>query len=427
MIYSTTLYKKFSHKAIPLSNRLERFDRFTVLPFYAKNLEHYFKNIIFVYKGHTQSIHNPNNINMKKSVTFVFDNTYTHPTGGPKVVFEYANRLVNNGWDVYIAYNYIPHSKRFYSKFYHAITDGIKYHLNKRKGILPTCKTWFALDNRVNEVFVPDINYRHIPKTSLYVATALPTAKPVSEYPIPNSRKFYFIQGYEKFGNRSDKEVRETYHYPLKKIVISQWLKEILNKEEHVSCTQIPNGFDFNKFNITEPINKKDKFCISMMYHTSPNKGCDTAFAALNLVKARYPQIKVNLFSAYAPPKDLPDWIHFTQNPDHKTHQKIYNEAAIYIAASINEGWGLTIGEAMACGAAIACTENLGFQEMVKDKKTGLLSPINNAIELGNNIIRLIEDDSLRIKLAQEGHNFIKSFSVDSSFQRLEKELLNSL
>lgn len=31
MIYSTTLYKKFSHKAIPLSNRLGRFDRFTVL------------------------------------------------------------------------------------------------------------------------------------------------------------------------------------------------------------------------------------------------------------------------------------------------------------------------------------------------------------------------------------------------------------
>ncbi len=29
MIYSTTLYKKISHKAIPLSNRLGRFDRFT--------------------------------------------------------------------------------------------------------------------------------------------------------------------------------------------------------------------------------------------------------------------------------------------------------------------------------------------------------------------------------------------------------------
>ena len=32
---------------------------------------------------------------MEKSITFVFHNIYPHPTGGPKVIFEYANRLTD--------------------------------------------------------------------------------------------------------------------------------------------------------------------------------------------------------------------------------------------------------------------------------------------------------------------------------------------
>ena len=365
--------------------------------------------------------------NMKKSVTFVFHNTYPYPTGGPKVIFEYANRLVNDGWDVYIAYKYIPHSEKIFSKWYHTIKDGTVFHLNKLRGRLPSCRSWFDLDIRINEIYVPDIDYAHIPKTSLYIATALPTASPVSKYPIPDSRKFYFIQGYEKFGNRTDKEVRETYHYPLRKIVISQWLKDILTKEEHVNCIVISNGFDFSKFYLSTPFEQKDKYRISMMYHIGRKKGCDIAFAALDLVKERYPQLQVKLFSAYNPPKDLPNWYEFTKCPDSQTHRNIYDEAAIYIAASETEGWGLTVGEAMACGAAVACTANLGFQEMVKDKKTGLLSPINNAEELARNIILLIENDAMRIHLAKEGNKYIEQFSVANSYQLFQEELAKSL
>lgn len=364
---------------------------------------------------------------MNKSVTFVFNNIYPHPVGGPKVVFEYANRLANDGWEVYIVYNYIPHSKRFYSKWYHTVKDGIKFHFNKRRGILPTCRNWFPLNNRVHEVFAADIDYAHVPKTSLYIATALPTAKPVSQYPVSDSRKFYLIQGYEKFGDRSDEEVRETYHYPLKKFAVSQWLRDILINEEHVECTLIPNGFNFNQFNLSIPIESKDKYKISMMYHTSASKKCDIAFAALNMVKEQYPQLQVNMFSAYDPPKNLPEWYQFTKQPNREKHNSIYNESAIYIAASENEGWGLTVGEAMACGAAIACTDNLGFQEMIKDSITGLLSPVNDIEALSRNIIRLIENDNLRIQIAKQGHEFIQQFSWENSFQILQEELTDSL
>lgn len=364
---------------------------------------------------------------MDRSVTFVFNNTYPHPVGGPKVVFEYANRLVEDGWDVYIVYNYIPHSERFCSKWYHTVKDGIRFHWNRRRGVLPTCRGWFPLDIRVHEVFTADIDYAHVPQTSLYIATALPTAKPVSQYPIPDSRKFYLIQGYERFGNRSDEEVRETYHYPLRKFVVSQWLRDILTREEHVGCTLVPNGFDFEQFNLSIPIESKDRYRIAMMYHTSVGKRCDIAFAALGMVKERYPQLQVDLFSAYDPPKDLPDWYHFTKRPDREAHNRIYNEAAIYIAASENEGWGLTVGEAMACGAAVACTDNRGFQEMVKDGVTGLLSPVNDAEALGRNIIRLIEDDALRVQLARQGHEFIRQFSWENSYQTLQKDLTESL
>ena len=76
----------------------------------------------------------------------------------------------------------------------------------------------------------------------------------------------------------------------------------------------------------------------------------------------------------------------------------------------------MTVGEAMLCGEAVACTNNLGYQEMAKHEKTALLSPVKNPQLLAENIIRLIEDDELRIKLAYNGLKYIKdNFSWDKS------------
>lgn len=362
---------------------------------------------------------------MQKSVSFIFNNTYPFPTGGPKVVFEYANRLVKDGWKVYIVYNYLVKPSRFLSKIYHFFYDRIKFYINRRKGIYPSARNWFNLDARVNEVYVPKLSYSLIPKTDLYVATALSTAKYVCEFPVLDKNKFYIIQDYEKWAGRTDRDVRETYRYPMNKIVISKWLKDIVN-EEGQECTLVPNGFDFTYFTLNNPVEYRNRYCISMMYHVSSRKGCSIAFKALDIVKERFPQLEVMLFGAYKKPKGLPEWYTYTQTPTREEHNNIYNSSSIYVSASETEGWGLTVGEAMICGAAVVCTANQGFCEMVVDGQTGLLCRANEVLDFAENIIRLIENNDLRIHLAKNGNEYIKKFSWDNSYAIINKMFMSS-
>ena len=72
------------------------------------------------------------------------------------------------------------------------------------------------------------------------------------------------------------------------------------------------------------------------------------------------------------------------------------------------------------CGCAVACTDNAGYREMAIDDNTALLSPIKNPAALAENIIRLIEDDALRIRIAEQGYEYIQKFKWDDSYCKLK-------
>lgn len=349
-----------------------------------------------------------------KIITFILPSPGISPTGGYKVAYEYANRLVADGYQVNIVYA----GSIFWSQktLYYKITNCIRYIQRWIKGY--SCRKWFALDKRVKEVFAFSLNYRHVPHSDIYIATSPYTAMYVKDYPVNSMNKYYFIQGYENWGNVTDEMLRNTYHYELNKIVISTWLGDIMRSEK-VDFSLIPNGFDFNYFRLYKNYKFRNKYQIAMSYNTTPLKGCKYAIEALNIVKSKYPQIAVNVFGTTPRPDKLPSWYKYQQCPNKTAHNGIYNESAIFIATSLNEGWGLTIGEAMICGAAVACTDNLGYREMAKDRETALLSPIKDSEALANNIIRLIEDDELRYRIAENGHRFIQQFTWESSYKKL--------
>ena len=242
-------------------------------------------------------------------ITFIFPHPVDGPAGGYKVVYEYANRLVADGYRVNIVYS----GSLFWMKksLYFKLTNCVRYVQRLIKGY--SGRRWFALDKRVKEHFTFSLNYRHVPKSDIYVATSPYTAMYVKDY--PTDKKFYFIQDYENWGAVTDDILRSTYHYPLKKIVISNWLREIIC-EESEKCEMIPNGFDFNYFRYTKPINTRDKFAVVMLYHEMERKGCKYGFEALELVKQRYPQLRVTLFGTPERPTDLPKWYEYYQRPD---------------------------------------------------------------------------------------------------------------
>ena len=350
------------------------------------------------------------------TISFIFPHPADGPAGGFKVIYEYANRLVADGHEVNIIYS----GSLFWKKksLYFKITNCIRYIQRLFKGY--SCKSWFALDKRVKEHFTLSLNYRHVPKSDIYICTSPYTAMYVKDYPTEN--KYYFIQGYENWGGVTDEILRSTYHYPLKKFVVSDWLKEIINKEgEH--CEVVTNGFDFNYFGLTIPIMEKNKYKVAMVYSPIEIKGCKYGFEALNNVKKTFPELTVTMYGSATKPAELPEWYTYHITPDKELHNNIYNEASIFLATSLQEGWGLTIGEAMICGQAVVCTNNRGYKEVATDEVNALICNIKDSDALAQSIIKLISNDELRYRIAERGHRDIQKYNIKFSYLKLKSVL----
>ena len=347
------------------------------------------------------------------------------PVGGYKVVYEYANRFYRDGWDVTICY---PHVRGSFKQDVKNPLQRFKMRLgffyrNLKKSY--RAGEWFPLESGIKKLFVfaiSDFALRDY-KDAKIIATAVETAMELNAVSsVPNANKFYFIQDFEAW-NVSEDAVYDSYRFSMRKITIAPWLRDRIESVGE-KAELVPNGFDFGYFTLSIPIEDRSPHEIAMLYHKDERKRCEDAIKALELVKRQIPKLHVTMFGVPEPPADLPDWYTYHRQPSKALHNSIYNNAAIFVAASKAEGFGLTIGEAMICGCAIACTNNGGFSCMAIQDKTALLSPVFDTEALAKNILRLINDNELRIKLARAGNEYIRQFTWEKAFE-LFKSTLN--
>ncbi len=86
--------------------------------------------------------------------------------------------------------------------------------------------------------------------------------------------------------------------------------------------------------------------------------------------------------------------------------REVYNRAAVVVLNSYREGFGLTLSEAMMCGAAVIGTRSGGITDIIEHEQRGLLVKQDNARELADAMVRLLRDQPLRQRLAEAGHGF---------------------
>lgn len=355
-----------------------------------------------------------------KHVLFLFPMGKNIPTGGLKVVYDYAVRLIEDGHQVTIAYAaYFASTNRSVRQKLKAV---VKYAYAKWK-LCHSGYTWYDKKRQIAEEFVWRFGYDSVPKADVYVATAVCTAPYVNRFPVEETRKFYFIQDYESFIVPDDGFIKWTYRLPLRKIVVSRWLSRMV-AEEGESCVVVPNGIDSSVYKLTIPIEGKNKYLVSMLYHISERKDTGVGMTAVALARKQIPQLRLLMFGAYSKPENLPEWITYYKEPSLSRHLEINNQAAIYIGCSRVEGWGLTVGEAMMCGQAVVCTDNDGYKEMAVNGVNALVSPIGDAGALAENIVKLINDDGLRHGLARKGMETAKTFDLEESYRRFREAIM---
>jgi len=356
------------------------------------------------------------NIEMKikknKHILFLLPEYCEIPIGGYKVIFEYANRLVNDNYAVSIVYpSFLLFWKSSLKRKFKFIFYFFYYIFFKRKGV----NCWFPLDKRINTIYVRTLNEHLIPEADFYVVTANETAYYLERCTsIPVERKIYLIQALEDW-HWGREAVLKTWTFNLRKVVISPWLLS-LAKELGQHATLIENGVDRPGLFKYVDYPDKNPLQVVMLYHKHKLKGCDDGLKALLLVKKQYPALQAKWFGSYKKPNGLPSWIEYHKIPSEEELNALYNESAIYLAPSHNEGFGLTLGEAMTCGCAVVCTDTGGYLTMASQGETALIVKVGDVQGMANAIITLIQNDLLRMTLARNGHEHIAKFSWANAY-----------
>ncbi len=347
-------------------------------------------------------------------IAFLLPGRSPKPAGGFKVVYEYANRLARHGHEVAVVHPWDCHRPRSLREWVEARLWVLKLRL-RRGAIAP----WFQLDRGVRLPLVVYPEAASLPVADALIATAWHTAPWVDAAAPGRGAGFYLIQGYETWDGAVE-PVQETWRLPLHKIVISRWLEGIaaeLGEGERTS--RVPIGLDLDRLGVdVEPAARGPR--IGALLSGGREKGGEDIVATLVATQRERPELSAVLFGTAPRPAELPDWIEYEMLPSAEQLRRLYNSCSVFLQASRSEGWGLPACEAMLCGCALVSVDNGGSREYAIEGETALVVAPEQRERLGERVAELLDDETLRLRLARAGAERLRAFTWERSVDELE-------
>lgn len=94
----------------------------------------------------------------------------------------------------------------------------------------------------------------------------------------------------------------------------------------------------------------------------------------------------------------------------------------LFILPSLTEGISITLLEAMAAGIPVVASEVGGNSEIIENKKTGLLIPVNNSLKWVETIESTVINDDMRKNLSEKARIMVtECFSLGAMIDNYKK------
>ncbi len=104
--------------------------------------------------------------------------------------------------------------------------------------------------------------------------------------------------------------------------------------------------------------------------------------------------------------------------------QKYYQAADVFVFPTREDIWGLVINEAMANGLPIISTNRcIAGLELVVDDENGYIVPVNNADAIALKINRIVENQIMRLEMAQSSLDKIRHYTLEN-MAKMHMEIL---
>jgi glycosyltransferase involved in cell wall biosynthesis len=150
-----------------------------------------------------------------------------------------------------------------------------------------------------------------------------------------------------------------------------------------------------------------------------PMKGTHYLAAALNDVLARHSSLRVSFLGTGCEPervlRDFDRGLHsrITVLPRYRRDELpwLLRDDSIVVSATLREGFGLGVLEAMACGLAPVATATPGPVQFVRHEENGLLVPPGDSGALADALNRLLANRDLLLALRRQAHDTAQRYS----------------
>ncbi|WP_353615522.1 glycosyltransferase family 4 protein [Colwellia sp. PAMC 21821] len=223
---------------------------------------------------------------------------------------------------------------------------------------------------------------------------------------------------------------------------VSHWLKDCAKKSALLKDKKIinlPNPLDTGKYKPFDKDKAKELWCLPK------NKklilfGANSATADINkgfielceaLAKIKSTDVEFVVFGSSEPKKsqDFGVKTHYLGNVhDDVSLITIYSLADVMVVPSLQEAFGQTASEAMACGTPVVAFGHTGLLDIIDHKVNGYLAQPINTTDLANGIDWVLKSDQydeLCISARNKVVNEFDSKVVAKKYVELYKEILN--
>lgn len=241
----------------------------------------------------------------------------------------------------------------------------------------------------------------------------------------------HFVQDYEVYFYPEDdwenrRKAAACYVLSEHRIVKSQWLKGLIERNHGVPCTQIHLGLDLGVFRNRKTSDElgQPPRVISVARPGEARRGFREVLDVFRRIKAVRPDVEFVFFGT--PREHMPTDVPFPyfnagriENLDKVA--ALIGSCDVLVDSSLFQGFGRPGIEAMACGTACVLTSEGGINEYARDGRNCLMCKPRDTAAMAAAVVKLLEDDGLRTSLRRAGLEMARRYChVDEARRHIE-------
>lgn len=101
---------------------------------------------------------------------------------------------------------------------------------------------------------------------------------------------------------------------------------------------------------------------------------------------------------------------------------RTYSQSSVYVLPSVQDGFGMVVIEAMACGVPVICSTNTGGEDIIRDGVDGFVVPTRDVEALKEKILYLYEHEERRRAMGQSALGRAQEFTWDRYGEKIVDE-----